>query len=335
MSSAPQPDQPKLSTQARQRLAAAGGLFVLICIGAWFYVDSQDSPRGQAKQPVSALRQRYPDLLPRRLPDSMAVWRRSTEAAESSYGPPRPPRMVRPDLSADARRQKIRAMLQKQNLDLQSINPAVPGFSTPNFSPSYPLRPEEVQVKLGATVLELVASRDEGDVWFYGVLKNTGEGPIDHPRIDVTMWNEGRTEKVGSAYGFTDRFVLGPNEVTPFRVLAKAAPRFANATATVEVRRPFTDRRLGKLQLVQHTLTQQSPLILIKGTVKNIDDKPQHFVKVIALARDTKGRPIGYASAYVTTKRLAPGASASFSSYFLLDRKPVHIDFDLEGSPAD
>ena len=103
------------------------------------------------------------------------------------------------------------------------------------------------------------------------------------------MWNEGRTEKVGSAYGFTDRFVLGPNEVTPFRVLAKAAPRFANATATVEVRRPFTDRRLGKLQLVQHTLTQQSPLILIKGTVKNIDDKPQHFVKVIALARDKRG----------------------------------------------
>lgn len=334
MSSAPQPGSSPLSHKARQQLAAAGGLFVLICMGAWFAVDKHELRR--TPQPSAEPRRpRYPDLEPRRLPDSTAVWQRSAEAAESSYGTPRPPRPIRPALSQEAQRQQLRAMLQKEQLMRSTDDPPALDFSSPNFSFQTPPFPVETERTLAASVLELVPVRDDGDVWFYGVLKNTGDGPLEHPRINVSMLNEDKTEVVGTTYGFAERFVLNPNEVTPFRVLGKSAPPFAHATATVDLQAAASHHKPVKLRIVQHTLTPQSSMMLLSGTIKNTGDQPLQFVQVIALARDKQGRPIGYASAYASAKRLKPGASAPFSSFFFLSRKPAHIDFDFDGTPTN
>lgn len=327
MSSEPQP-KPPLSTKGR--LIASGIIVAALGIVAWFAITHITSPSTANRYLSSENQTRFPGLSPKRTPDSIEVWQRSYDAASSSYDRVRPPR---PLASSAARREQIRSMLQTT----PQINLLPSRSSIPDFSSLGSLGPAEKPLKLSAEVLELWPSKDpdDADVWFYGVVKNTGEGALDHPRITVTMWNKGRTQQVGTAFGFTDRFVLSPNSVTSFRVLAQKAPPFAEATATVQLQQRRRGDRSGKLLLVSHTLKPSPPMLLLKGQVKNVDDKPLRFVKVIALARDKSGRPIGQTTAYAAATTLVPGATASFSTFFLLHRKPTHIDFDLEGSRTD
>lgn len=325
----PSEPQPKPGLSKKGRLLASGLLMVMLGIVAWSATAQRPTLSTAKRTEAPAWQTRYPGLSPKRTPDSMEVWQRSFDAASSSYDRVRP---SRPVVMSAARREQLRSMLPPPQLEPLQSRPSLPSVPAEPF-----FDPTEQPRKLAAEVLELWPSKDPGDpdVWFYGVLKNTGEGPLDHPRIDITLWNKGRTRQVGTAFGYADRFVLSPNELTSFRVLAQKAPAFAKATATVQLRQHEPGHRTGKLTLVSHTLRPSPPMVLLKGVVKNVDDRPLKFVKVIALARDKTGRPIGQTTAYAAATTLAPGATASFSTFFLLDRKPTHIDFDLEGSPTD
>jgi hypothetical protein len=243
---------------------------------------------------------------------------RSYEAAQSEYGesPIPPPRRG----------------IERRPLALGPWRPP-PQIKLPsNWLSSLPSTPT---VRLAAEISELTPVKSGDSVWFYGVIKNTGEGPLDHPRIDVELWDQGKRTRVGQAHGYSDRFVLQPSEVTSFRVLASKPPLFAEATATADLRLRQLRPEAGKLTLRSQRLALRPPFVELTGTVANDDSRPLRFAKIIVLARDKAGRPMAQTSTYSTPHTLAPGATAPFSTFFLLRKKPAQLDFDLEGTPTE
>ena len=255
--------------------------------------------------------------------------RRSFEAAHSDYSDSRPLPPPRPQTS-DERRRSVRTMLTQQGVSLDH------GLTLGPSGPSAPIAPASPKpVSLSAEVHDLTPIRSSGDIWFVGMLKNTGDSPLDHPRIAISLWNRGRTQLLATIHGSTERSVLSPNSSTPFKVLARKPSPFAEASASVELT-PCPDHcESGKLTLLSHQMIVVPPFVKLVGTIRNDEDVTQEFVKVIALARNKDGRPIDEAFAFVSGTKLAPRATGTFETYFVLSRKPAKLDFDLEGSLPD
>ncbi len=255
--------------------------------------------------------------------------RRSFEAAQSDYSDSRPLPPPRPQ-TPDERRRSVRTMLTQQGVSLDhglTIGPASPSAPIERASPK--------TVSLSAEVNDLTPIRSSGDIWFVGTLKNTGDSPLDHPRIAISLWNRGRTQLLATIHGSTERSVLSPNSSTPFKVLVRKPSPFAEASASVELTACPDHCESGKLTLLSHRMTVLPPFVKLVGTIRNDEDVTQEFVKVIVLARDRDGRPIDEAFAFVSGTKLAPRATGTFETYFVLSRKPAKLDFDLEGALPD
>lgn len=255
--------------------------------------------------------------------------RRSFEAAQSDYSDSAPPPPPRPQTPQE-RRRSVRAMLNQQGVSLDQ------GLTVSPSSPSAPIAPTSPKpLSLSAEVLDLTPIRSSGDIWFVGMLKNTGDSPLDHPLIAISLWNRGRTQLLATIRRATERSVLSPHSSTPFKVLVRKASSFAEASASVELTACLDHCESGKLTLLSHRMTVLPPLVRLVGTIRNDEDVTQEFVKVIALARDSHGRPLDQAFAFVSGTKLAPRATGTFETYFVLSRKPAKLDFDLEGSLPD
>jgi hypothetical protein len=312
----PQPQQNKSSPQNWIVSVGRVGLLIGILSAVAFY--------GARFQQQRQIRLAPPKLVDRRPAETgpppptilESTSGRSYEAAQSDYGDgpisPPPRALKRRPLALDPWRA-----------------PPLPNLSSSWLS-SVPSTPT---VRLAAEISELTPVQSGDSVWFYGVVKNTGDAPLDHPRINVELWDQGKRTRVGQAHGYTDRFVLPPTEVTSFRVLASKPPPFAEATATADLRLRQHRPEDGKLTLRSQRLTLRQPFVELTGTVANDDNRPLRFAKIIVLARDKAGRPIAQTSTYSTPHTLAPGATAPFSTFFLLRKKPAQLDFDLEGTP--
>ena len=324
----PSSELPAVRAQ-RTRLAIAVAMMVLLGLLAIFAFlrGGKKSPRAtppstaheSASEPASW------DVAHARTASPQAD-RRSFEAAQSDYSDSRPLPPPRRPQSPDERRRSVRAMLNQQGVSLDH------GLTIGPSSPSAPIAPASPKpVSLSAEVHDLTPIRSSGDIWFVGMLKNTGDSPLDHPRIAISLWNRGRTQLLATIHRATERSVLSPHSSTPFKVLVRKTSPFAEASASVELTACLDHCESGKLTLLSHHMTVLPPLVRLVGTIRNDEDVTQEFVKVIALARDSHGRPLDQAFAFVSGTKLAPRATGTFETYFVLSRKPAKLDFDLEG----
>jgi len=313
----PQPQQNKPSTQSRTVSVGRVGLVIGLLSAVAFYA-SRWQQQHSTRQPPKLVDRRPVETGPPPPTILESSSRRSNEAAQSDYG--------------DGLLPPPRRAIERRPLALRPWRPPSQINLPSNWLSSLPKKPD---VRLAAEISELTPLKSGDSVWFYGVIKNTGEGPLDHPRIEVELWDQGKRTRVGQAHGYTDRFVLQPSEVTSFRVLASKPPPFAEATATADLRLRQHRPQAGKLTLRSQRLTLRPPFVELTGTVANDDSRPLRFAKIIVLARDKAGRPIAQKSTYSTPHTLAPGATAPFSTFFLLRRKPTQLDFDLEGTPTE
>ncbi len=322
--------------QRRAQILRALSLLVLCAVVLGLIIYSA-SPREQElaiEESPSALMSVADDVLPRPS-TSKAGRKRSAQAAgatdidrvAATDGEPVPPAKSRSLVADRAAPANPQAALDRLAQAMRL--PGLAGAAAPKLAGPTP------SLRLSAEVRELTIFRDEDEFLFIGSVENTGAIALERPLLTVTLWNANKTESLGSVSGQTDRAVLGPGARTFFKLMARKLPPFAQVSSSVTLRPCLTDCTHGTLRLVSHKLVMRPPLAILEGRVRNDDNRPLHFAKVIALLRDKRGQARQQSYSFTSSNALRPGETASFSMTFVLSTKPAKIDFDLEGTVAD
>ena len=153
-----------------------------------------------------------------------------------------------------------------------------------------------------------------GSGYTLAFVKNTGEVPIEKPRVDIT-YHDAEGRKMTTAFGYSSIDLIAPGASSPVKLLIKKFPQgFADMKATVKARAPYSlTKRTALLKLDEpklvrgkyhgHELTAQIRSEETQETIK--------YAEAIVVLFDAKDRIIDIASGYGKQKELNPGESCA------------------------
>ncbi|MBW2703342.1 MAG: serine/threonine protein kinase [Deltaproteobacteria bacterium] len=153
-----------------------------------------------------------------------------------------------------------------------------------------------------------------GSGYTLAFVKNTGEVPIENPRVDIT-YHDAEGRKMTTAFGYGSIGLIAPGASSPVKLLIKKFPQgFAGMKATVKARAPYSlAKRTAHLKLDEpklvrgkyhgHELTAQIRSEETQETIK--------YAEAIVVLFDAKDRIIDIASGYSKQKELNPGESCT------------------------
>ncbi len=153
-----------------------------------------------------------------------------------------------------------------------------------------------------------------GSGYTLAFVKNTGEVPIEKPRVDIT-YHDAEGRKMTTAFGYSSIDLIAPGASSPVKLLIKKFPKgFAGMKATVKARAPYSlAKRTALLKLDApklvrgkyhgHELTAQIRSEETQETIK--------YAEAIVVLFDAKDRIIDIASGYGKQKELNPGESCA------------------------
>ncbi len=199
---------------------------------------------------------------------------------------------------------------------------AVGANSSGTPSDSQPSRPVEYGSEavvapkvVRASFTDAVALPDRiGNVYFVGIYKNTGEAAIDHPRVEVTLW-DGKKQKLAVGTGFAPFGNLLPGEEVPVKILMQHAPAYESASYHVapEAVRFGTPPRF-KLTVETPKLEPASfGFYRLSGSVRNADTQEVQFVHLAAVLLDAKHTIVGLVDGFAGQRNLPAGDHSPFS----------------------
>jgi len=176
-----------------------------------------------------------------------------------------------------------------------------------------------------------------GNVYFTGLYKNTGKGPLNKPKVTIVLYSpDGK--KVASGYGYAIRRFLLPGEVTPVRILIRNPPRYSRYQVYDEPKPPYSFTRLERgnaaFENVRIEARRYSGYEL-RGSIVNKGSDVMRSIRLAIVLKDDEGKITGYGSQYVPTPPLGPGDDAPFHiTVYRTFRKPVSwlIDYTCQVS---
>lgn len=161
-----------------------------------------------------------------------------------------------------------------------------------------------------------------GNIYFLVIVENTGKVSIRKPMVLVRLYSpDGQKIDTGRGYGFKD--ILNPGEKTPVYILIRDYPKFRSYKTEFKPELPYFPPGDGIVK--KKFKAKISDVVLKKasygnshnvmGRIKNISGKSVTYAKVGAVLMNSKGKPIGYGTAYTAEKVLKPGDSDRFKIY--------------------
>jgi hypothetical protein len=178
-----------------------------------------------------------------------------------------------------------------------------------------------------------------GDSYYVlGQITNTGEVPLDHPKLIIVLKDEAG-EEVGTDFGFAERDVIYPGQASPISALVNDPPKHSSVEYELILRKAsYLPARAEGLELESPKVTrgQWGNAMVAKGKVRNDGDKPAKFVKVEIHGLDADGKLLGLHTTYADGDVLAPGETARFSALSMFfDQEPANYEFYVGGRIAD
>lgn len=151
-----------------------------------------------------------------------------------------------------------------------------------------------------------------GNVYFVGIITNTGEATLTQPRVDLRLM-KASGEVAATAFGYAQRTWLNPGEKAPIQVLAQAAPAYDTLKVTFE---PQAERYPRSTIGFAFQSVKLSPDRLLgyrlKGNITNQSQTVASFVQVSVLLKDAHDGIVGLGSGYLGSKTLQPGETLPF-----------------------
>lgn len=173
-----------------------------------------------------------------------------------------------------------------------------------------------------------------GNVYFIGFFKNTGEGVIRKPVVNILLYSkDGRKVAVGSGYGFHP--FLRPGEKTPIRVLISKAPEYTRYEVKYKVKAPYRYTKLirpkcemknAKIQAGKYGRRE------VAGELYNLSDQIIKYAKIAVVVYGEDKKIIGYYTKYLAEKELAGGDYSPFRiSLYSVKKQPKSFQLFYTG----
>ncbi|KAA3641742.1 MAG: hypothetical protein DWP95_06245, partial [Proteobacteria bacterium] len=151
-----------------------------------------------------------------------------------------------------------------------------------------------------------------GQYWIFGV-QNTGDKTMVRPGVMVSLFNA-QGKRVVEQGGWSYKEQLEPGEKTSVLVYLSEPPNETieqKITALASEPGQFGAKQV-QVKVSDYTVTSKSQQFEIIGDVLNNHDSRVKYVRVIAVAYNAAGEPIGIGNAYSTEKHLAPNQGSGF-----------------------
>ena len=195
--------------------------------------------------------------------------------------------------------------------DNLSPNSTTSGNTTEPTDPKTSSEPSSDELKGEFTNVTPIRVRS-GSIYFIGIYKNTGSGPMRTPKVTVNLLDgEGSLLKKARGYGMKSQLL--PGESTPVRIIVSRPPDYQKYQIKHEPRKPYFVRKRVKIKIVQGKVSTIRIGYRAKGVVRNEDTQTARHVKIIATLFDEKKNLVAAGYGYIKQKQLAPRERAEFS----------------------
>ena len=164
-----------------------------------------------------------------------------------------------------------------------------------------------------------------GKYWILGV-KNSSNQRLSRPGVMLSLFNQ-EGQRIEEQGGWSLREVLKPEEQTAVLLFLSELP----ADAVEQQLKPFASKpsQLGLKQVevtvANYSVTTKNKTLEIVGDVINEQNFKVKYVRVMAVAYDADGKPIGIGNAFSTDKDLESGQNSGFK---------VKVGTFLQGEPV-
>lgn len=167
-------------------------------------------------------------------------------------------------------------------------------------------------VTMGVLSSQTAKTTSGGQYWVFQI-KNTSDHMVYRPRVVVSLF-DAADARVAEQSGWTHRSVMAPGAEETVMVYMKELPQDSSRQEILAMgdTSTFLEPNQQSLKVSDYQVKPQRNRFELVGDVTNPHDHTLRFIKVVAVAKNAAGQPVGVANAYATQKELAPGASSGF-----------------------
>lgn len=153
-----------------------------------------------------------------------------------------------------------------------------------------------------------------GNLYIVGLVKNTGEAPIDHPRVEATLW-DAQHHKLAVGMGFTSTMNLLPGEEFPIKLLVSRAPKYESISYQ------FAPKAMMYGTPQRFELAVEEPKLLptslggysLSGRMRNKSKSDVQHVRVVALLFGEDKKIVGMQDGILPQQTLPAGDECPFT----------------------
>lgn len=210
---------------------------------------------------------------------------------------------------------------------------------TPVATGSYSHEPESGSIEvseLSAEISDTSVRRDViGNIYIYGLLHNTSDTAVRKTRIEAELLNSEK-KKIAAGFGYTYHRIVRPEEKSPFKILIKSAPDYADYRLNYELELPYVqkDRVPMKISDIE-TRPENFSRYLVKGRITNTGGRTATFssIALVLTGQDKKIKRMK--TSYIPQKKIKPGEYSLFTvNLYGMKNEPADYLIFYDNSPA-
>lgn len=153
-----------------------------------------------------------------------------------------------------------------------------------------------------------------GNLYIVGLVKNTGEAPLDHPRVEATLW-DAQHHKLAVGMGFASSMNLLPGEEFPVKLLVSHAPKYESISYQ------FTPKAMTYGSPQRFELAVEAPKLVptslggynLSGRLRNKSQSAVQHVRVVALLYGADKKIVGMQDGILPQQTLTAGDECPFT----------------------
>jgi len=232
----------------------------------------------------------------------------------------------------------------KQPMEAPEPEESEPPTQTPEGLPSGPVLPllptrgeTSSKTSLQAEVVDINWYPDSiGNLYFVGIIKNTGTADIGLPKITVTL-RDSAGAMVGSTSGFSCLDIVPVGEISPFRVIFPDAPKaWATHEVVVQADEATYYTSIREFEVVS-SQGKEDPygIYTITGELRNTGASDAESVEVDVVAYNASGQILGVEVGFAELDVVPAGGTSPFEVMLFshVEGEIDHYDLYVEGLP--
>ncbi len=149
--------------------------------------------------------------------------------------------------------------------------------------------------------------------YLFGYIKNTGEGPIENPRVDVVFFDK-QGKSMLHAFGYSEYCLIEQGMRAPVKIVLNKYPEgYSRYESKVEAKALYINsKRMTKVGILDKKLgPKKFGSYKLQAIIRNDEKKTLKFVKALVVFFDSQDGIIAVDSRFATKKEIAPGEEST------------------------